>query len=172
MTRKQGNILAAVLLGLGLFAVILPLLAALPWILFPLKGDQSLRYSDGVTFHHSSDGRFTAASWMADDWDLPGTCPLTVHLPRGDFGAAELTLDRLRREAWTEKEVGLGIDVYAPGRVVECHFRNGALTHLHVDGAAAEAREIEPVALSYKGTRVELPTTGDAIKGALGAPRK
>jgi len=127
MTRKQGNVLLAVLIGSALAAVILSLIPALPWLLFPLKaGHQPLSYPDGVKFYPSSEGQIVETSWTADDWDHPGPCPLTVHLPRGDFSVAELTLDRLRREGWTEQEAGLGIDVFAPGGVVECHFRNGA----------------------------------------------
>lgn len=81
MTRKQGNILAAVLLTFGLAAVIVPLLMTLPWVLFPLRDYPPLRYPDGVTFYQHSTGQYRSVAWSADDWDHPTPCPLTVHLP-------------------------------------------------------------------------------------------
>jgi hypothetical protein len=77
------------------------------------------------------------------------------------------SLDRLRREEWSAEPKGPGIDVFLPGRLIECHFRNRALTHVRVD---ADSRS-EPVAVSYRGRRIDLPTTAEAIKSSLGPPK-
>jgi len=169
MTRKLGNILAAILLTLGLGAIVVPLLMALPWVLFPLKDYPPLRYPDGVTFFQDSSGRFRKAGWSADDWDHPTPCPLTVHLPTGDLDPAHLaSLDRLGRDGWTEEPRGLGIDVFVPGRLVECHFRNRALAYVNIDSD----RGLGPVAVSYRHHRIDLPATAETITGVLGPPEK
>jgi hypothetical protein len=171
MTRKQGNVLAAVLLGLGLLCAVGPLVPALPWGLFRLKDYPPLHYPGGVTFYPDPDGRLPRAGWSADDWDRPGPCPLTVHLPAGDLDPALLgSPDGLRRVGWAAEEVGLGVDVSSPGRVVTCHFRNRALTAVRVDGRAAAERGTGPAAVSVQGRRVELPATAESVAGALGPP--
>jgi hypothetical protein len=173
ITREQGKYLVAIVLATGLGVAMVSLGLALPWLLHPLKSGklgQFLSYPDGVTFYYSSDGQFEAVNWFADDWDRPDPCPLIFHLPRGDFGQTELTLERLRREGWTEKHTGLGIDITAPDRVLKCHFRKGALTHVTLDRLSAEEPGSGPLAVSYKGKRVELPMTLDGVKAVLGSP--
>ena len=168
MTRTQGNILAAVLLTLGLGTVLVPLLMALV-IMGPLQAYPPLSYPHGVTFFQNSDGRFPQAAWSADDWDRPGRCALTVHLPTGDLDPAHLgSIDRLRQAGWTEEPKGVGVDLYSPGRAVECHFRHRALTSVRVDAT----KGVGPIAVSYRGGRVELPATADTITGTLGRPKE
>jgi hypothetical protein len=169
MTRKQWNIVAGALLAVGLIAVVCPLGTALPWIIFPLKAYDPLTYPNGVTFHQTSDQQFPKVTWSADDWDRPGPCPLVIHLPTGDLDATHLgSLDQLRNDGWTEEVAGLGINLSSPGQVVECHFRNRALTHITVN-AEAETSNVH-IAVSYHGRRVLLPATADTIIAALGAP--
>jgi hypothetical protein len=87
-----------------------------------LRSYSPMSYPDGVQFHQDSGQMFRTMWWMTDDWDRPGLCPLTVHLPAGDLSPADLgSPDGLRRLGWEAKENGLGIDVTSPGRVVRCH---------------------------------------------------
>src|SRR5687768_10320402 len=108
MTRRaQWEVIAWVLLALGLGAIVVPLLMALvmglPWVLSPPRAEERLRYPDRVTFTRTP-GDYTQVDWDAADWDDPGPCPLAVRLAGADLDAAALgSPDRLRRLGWAEQ---------------------------------------------------------------------
>ena len=172
--RTQWNLIAAVLLVLGLAAVLVPLLMALPWVLFPLRDAERLKYPDRVTFTRT-DGDYTRAAWDAGDWDKPGPCPVTVHLAGQDLDPADLgSFDRLRRLGWVEQVYEnsdgrvTGTAMRSPNGVVECSYRGGQMTNVTVD--AAKANGPGEVAISLGGRRIALPNSADAITSALGPP--
>ena len=130
----------------------------------------SLSYPDGVEFLQDSAG-ICNVSWEADDWDRPGPCPLSVHMPTGDLGPDVLgSADGLRRIGWKAKERGRGNDVMSPDRSVTCHIRHNALAFVDVDLRAVAEGGGGPVAVSVSGQRVAFPATVDSVTDTLGPP--
>ena len=59
---KKQNIFSLTLLAFGLAAVSAPLILALPWMLFPLRNAERIKYPDRVTFTKIS-GIFAKVDW-------------------------------------------------------------------------------------------------------------
>ena len=170
---NKRNIFSMTLLALGLAAVSVPLILALPWLLFPLRNAERIKYPDRVTFTKIS-GIFAMVDWGCEDWDRPTQCPLIVHFNGSDMDAKYLSsVERLHREEWTKRiyenppGTVTAISMSSPSGLVECAFRSGQLTNVSVNAAKVEPGE---VAVSYRGRRVVLPATADEITGALGPP--
>jgi hypothetical protein len=173
MTRRtQWNLVAGVLLALGLGAVLVPLLMALT--LGPLRERGRLEYPDRVTFTRTP-ADFSRADWDAADWDDPGPCPLAVRLAGADLAPADLgSPDRMRRLGWTERVYEnpdgqlTGTAMTSPGGVVQCSYRAGRLTNVTVD--AAKAAQPGGVAVRIGTQWVGLPNTAEGITTTLGPP--
>lgn len=147
----------------------------LAWFRTPPLQKVDLEYPDGVLFYCGQEAR-----WSADDVHNPGPCPLSVHLPGVDLdGAALASHDRLRELGWEVSVVHrlndgqvYSVDTRSPGQAVECSYIRGRLfsvrvsTHIPATGQLST----ESVSVSYRGQRVALPSSNEAIIAVLGPP--
>src|SRR5262249_26866843 len=145
----------------------------LAWLRTPPLPKAVLRYPDGVSFICGE-----VTWWFASDVDNPGPCPFTVHLPGVDLdGAVLASPDRLRGVGWKLRVVhrdGEGQvfseEACTPDRAVVCSYIRGNLTTVCVGMATAPVAGDPPpetVAVSFRGRRVALPSSNEAIIAAF-----
>jgi hypothetical protein len=123
-----------------------------------------LIYPGGVTIVGWRVPSFESCIWDCPP-NVPGPCPLVVHLPAGDLGDKELSdAAALKRAGWEEQTNG-NLLLRAGNGMVCCGYQGGVLTGVSVSGGSGG-----PIEFSVNGKRLSLPTTDEAVTAALGQP--
>lgn len=122
----------------------------------------------------AASGEYTSLQWQREHAGGPQPCPLTLHLPGGDLGPADLADAKLlRRRGWFEQYRD---DARAMVAYQWEDVRNGAEVSLAqvmlVDGAIDRVlvRTTDALAVSVNGRRVPLPVAGAEMERLLGKP--